>query len=114
VFETTPEVMRKCSAGGTFVKRIIGLPGERVQLRLVRGREFVYIDGLKLEEPYIQPSRRGFGPEKTFRVPQGQYFLMGDNRSSSCDSRQWGGLPRERILGEVFMTYWPPQRISFR
>jgi signal peptidase I len=114
VFETTPAVMRKCSAGGTFVKRIIGLPGERVQLRMVQGREFVYIDGRKLDEPYVQPSRRGFGPAKTYRVPEGQYFLMGDNRSSSCDSRQWGGLPRENILGKVFMTYWPPNRISFR
>jgi signal peptidase I len=114
VFETTPAVIRKCSAGGTFVKRIIGLPGETVRLRLVQGREFVYINGRKLDEPYVQPSRRGFGPEKTYKVPQGQYFLMGDNRSSSCDSRQWGGLPRDNILGKVFMTYWPPQRISFR
>jgi signal peptidase I len=114
VFETTPAVVRKCSAGGTFVKRIIGLPGERLQLRLVGGREFVYINGRKLDEPYVQPARRGFGPQRTFRVPEGQYFLMGDNRSSSCDSRQWGGLPRDNILGKVFMTYWPPQRISFR
>jgi signal peptidase I len=114
VFQTTPAVVRKCSAGGTFVKRIIGLPGERLQLRLIRGREFVYVNGRKLDEPYVQPSRRGFGPERSFRVAEGQYFLMGDNRSSSCDSRQWGGLPRENILGKVFMTYWPPQRISFR
>jgi len=114
VFETTPEVTRRCSAGGTFVKRIVGLPGETVELRLIRDREFVYINGRKLDEPYVQPSRRGFGPEKTFEVPEGQYFLMGDNRASSCDSRQWGGLPRDNILGKVFMTYWPPQRISFR
>ena len=114
VFQTTPAVKRKCSAGGTFVKRIVGLPGETVELRLIRGREYVYINGRRLEEPYVQPSRRGFGPEDKYKVSAGQYFLMGDNRSSSCDSRQWGGLPRENILGEVFMTYWPPQRISFR
>ena len=114
VFKTTPAVVQKCSAGGTFVKRIIGLPGETVRIRLINGREFVYINGRKLDEPYVQPSRRGFGPEKTYRVPQGQYFLMGDNRSSSCDSRQWGGMPRGNILGKVFATYWPPQRISFR
>jgi signal peptidase I len=114
VFETTPAVVQKCSAGGTFVKRIIGLPGETVRIRLINGREFVYINGRKLDEPYIQPSRRGFGPEKTYKVPQGQYFLMGDNRASSCDSRQWGGMPRGNILGKVFATYWPPQRISFR
>ena len=114
VFKTTPAVVQKCSAGGTFVKRIIGLPGETVRIRLINGREFVYINGRKLDEPYVQPGRRGFGPEKTFKVPQGQYFLMGDNRSSSCDSRQWGGMPRGNILGKVFATYWPPQRISFR
>jgi len=114
VFKTTPAVFQKCQAGGTFVKRIIGLPGETVRIKLINGREFVYINGRKLEEPYIQPSRRGFGPEKTYKVPQGQYFLMGDNRSSSCDSRQWGGMPRGNILGKVFATYWPPQRISFR
>jgi signal peptidase I len=114
VFRTTPAVKRKCNAGGTFVKRIVGLPGETVQLRVIRGREYVYIDGRKLDEPYIQPNRRGFGPGETFKVKEGQYFLMGDNRASSCDSRQWGGLPRENILGKVFMTYWPPQRISFR
>lgn len=114
VFKTTPAVVRKCNAGGTFVKRIVGLPGEKVELRLIRGREYVYIDGRKLEEPYVKPNRRAFGPEKTFNVPEGQYFLMGDNRPSSCDSRQWGGLPRDNILGKVFLTYWPPQRISFR
>jgi signal peptidase I len=114
VFDTTPAVFRKCQASGTFVKRIVGLPGETVQLRLVRGREYVYINGRKLDEPYVQQNRRAFGPEKTFKVPEGQYFLMGDNRASSCDSRQWGSMPRDNILGKVFATYWPPNRISFR
>jgi signal peptidase I len=62
----------------------------------------------------VQPDRRAFGPERTWKIPEGQYFLMGDNRTSSCDSRQWGPLPRGNILGEVFATYWPPNRISFR
>ena len=114
VFQTTPAVKRKCNAGGTFVKRIVGLPGETLQIRLIRGREYVYINGRRLDEPYIQASRRGFGPPETFKVPEGKYFMMGDNRASSCDSRVWGSLPRENILGKVFMTYWPPQRISFR
>ena len=114
VFETPPKVERECNAGGTFVKRIIGLPGETLTTRVMRGREYVYVDGRRLDEPYVQPEKRGFGPAETFRVPDGQYFLMGDNRAQSCDSRQWGGLPREFMVGPVFMTYWPPNRISFR
>ena len=95
VFETPPAAKAKCGAGGTFVKRIIGLPGERCRIRLRRGAAFVYIDGKRLEEPYIENDRRDIGPEETFRVPQGHYFVMGDNRSQSCDSRVWGSVPED-------------------
>ncbi|HET9460572.1 MAG TPA: signal peptidase I [Gaiellaceae bacterium] len=114
VFETPPRTKAACNAGGTFVKRIIGLPGETVQIRLRRGAAFVFIDGRRLEEPYIEHDRRDIGPEDKYKVPAGSYFMMGDNRSQSCDSRQWGSVPRENLIGPVFMTYWPPQRISFR
>jgi signal peptidase I len=114
VFETPPDAKAKCGAGGTFVKRIIGLPGERLQIRLRRGAAFVYIGGRRLEEPYIDHDRRDIGPEETFTVPAGHYFVMGDNRSQSCDSRVWGAVPEENLIGPVFMTYWPPDRISFR
>ena len=114
VFETPPAAKAKCGAGGTFVKRIIGLPGERVQMRLRRGAAYVYIDGERLDEPYIQKDRRDIGPAETYRVPLGHYFVMGDNRAQSCDSRVWGSVPRKNVIGKVFMTYWPPQRISFR
>ena len=113
-FETPPEAIAKCGAGGTFVKRIVGLPGESLQLRLVRSREFVYINGRKLDEPYVQPARRAFGPEQTWEIPKSSYFVMGDNRSQSCDSTEWGPVARDNLIGKVFMTYWPPQRISFR
>ena len=114
VFNTPPRAAQQCPPAGTFVKRIIGLPGERVGIRLRRGAAYVYIDGKRLEEPYIENDRRDIGPEETFKVPQGQYFVMGDNRSQSCDSRVWGSVPADNLIGKVFMTYWPPQRISFR
>ena len=114
VFETPPAARARCGAGGTFVKRLVGLPGERLELRSENGLSFVYINGRKLEEPYIGRNRRDARGPETFRIPQGQYFMMGDNRSQSCDSREWGTVPRENLIGKVFATYWPPNRISFR
>jgi signal peptidase I len=114
VFETPPAAKAKCGAGGTFVKRIVGLPGETVRTRIRGGAAYVYIDGQRLEEPYIEKDRRDIGPAETFKVPEGNYFVMGDNRSQSCDSRVWGSVPEDNLIGKVFMTYWPPQRISFR
>ena len=114
VFETPPAARQRCGAGGTFVKRLIGLPGERVELRNEGGSSYVYIDGKRLDEPYIQPNRRDTRGPETFNVPQGQYFMMGDNRSQSCDSREWGTVPRQNLIGKVFATYWPPNRISLR
>ena len=110
VFRTPPKA---CGVGGTFVKRIIGLPGEKLEVRLIRGDGYVFINGKRLEEPYIRADRRqvrtSFGP---ITVPKGRYFMMGDNRESSCDSRDWGALPRGNVIGKVFATYWPPQRLS--
>ncbi len=114
VFETPPAARQRCGAGGTFVKRLVGLPGERVELRNEGGSSYVYIDGKKLDEPYIQPNRRDTRGAETFNVPPGQYFMMGDNRSQSCDSREWGTVPRKNLIGKVFATYWPPNRISVR
>ena len=114
VFETPEAAQIKCGAGGTFVKRLIGMPGETVEVRLERGEGYVFVNGRKLVEPYIDAGRRSgeeFGPVK---VPASSYFMMGDNRSQSCDSREWGSVPRDNLIGKVFATYWPPQRISLR
>jgi signal peptidase I len=96
-----------------FIKRVIGLPGETVELR----NKKVYINGQPLDEPYVhflEPAshsqeitsfdvRERYGP---VRVPEGQYFVMGDNRDNSQDSRYWGFLPRSYIKGRALMIYW--------
>jgi signal peptidase I len=109
VFNTpTAAAQAACNASGTFVKRLIGLPGDTVSER----RGVIYINGKKLDEPYIKPGRRDT-QNGTWPVPRGRYFFMGDNRKESCDSRRWGSVKRSAIIGEVFMTYWPPNRIAF-
>jgi len=114
VFETPPAAQARCGAGGTFVKRLIGLPGERLELRNEAGLSYVYVNGTKIDEPYIGRNRRDARGPETFQIPRGQYFMMGDNRSQSCDSREWGTVPRANLIGKVFATYWPPNRISVR
>jgi signal peptidase I len=111
VFKTPPAAERcENGAGGeTFVKRIIGLPGETIRER----RGTILVNGKPLEEPYVEPTERD-QRSGLWRVPPGQYFMMGDNRSSSCDSRDWGAVPRGNLIGPVFSVYWPPQRIGFR
>jgi signal peptidase I len=111
VFKTPPEAKVRCGAGGTFVKRLIGLPGETVSER----DGIVYINGVELREPYITPDRRDHEPPRSWaKIPKGYYFFMGDNRSQSCDSRVWGPVPRKNLIGEVFFVYWPPNRLGFR
>jgi signal peptidase I len=109
VFETPPAARERCGAGGTFVKRLIGLPGEVVSER----GGVIYIDGKRLAEPYVLPEQRGVN-DGGWEVPEGRYFMMGDNRLDSCDSRVWGAVPRDAIVGKVVATYWPPDRIAVR
>lgn len=110
VFKTPPAAQQRCGAGGTFVKRLIGLPGDRWEEK----NGFVYINGKRLNEPYIQSTRRDAFTREEITIPKGRYFMMGDNRSSSCDSREWGSVPKENLIGKVFAVYWPPGRISIR
>ncbi len=113
VFHTPPLADARCGAGGTFVKRLIGLPGEKIH---EDGRGFISINGKRLDEPYVQAVRREKDVEnrnRSWTIPRGQYFFMGDNRWQSCDSRRWGSVPRANLIGKVFFTYWPPNRIGF-
>ncbi len=109
VFKTPPAAKLRCGAGGTFVKRLIGLPGDR----WVERNGFVFINGRKLKESYVKPDRRDTRTLPARRIPAGHYFMMGDNRLQSCDSREWGSVPRENLIGDVFAVYWPPNRIGF-
>jgi signal peptidase I len=119
VFNTPSEAALKCGEGGTFVKRVIGLPGETVR---EDDNGFIWIRGPdsktfeKLKESYLGAARQADSAHygQTWHVPQGQYFMMGDNRAQSCDSRTWGSVPRDKLIGTVFFVYWPPDRIGFR
>ena len=87
-----------------YVKRVIGLPGETVAIR----DGAVSINGLPLPEPY--KTFAAHGDMAAQAVPPDQYFVMGDNRDVSDDSRYWGDLPRHDIIGRAVACYWPPSR----
>jgi len=112
VFKTpdTAERSGRGDGGSTFVKRIVGLPGERVSER----DGVIYINGERLIEPYVDRSRRGRENGSWRRVAASHYFVLGDNRTRSCDSRTWGTVARSSLIGPVMFTYWPPSRLSFR
>lgn len=88
--------------GEDYVKRIIGLPGQVVEIR--NGQ--VFIDNKPLEEPYTV--RRGSYSMEPRLVGPDEYFVLGDNRDSSSDSHMWGMLPRANIVGRAWISYWPP------
>ena len=110
VFKVPAVAKERCGAGGVFVKRIIGLPGELWEER----HGYVYINGKKLNEPYIKADRRDTETIPSKTIAAGQYLMLGDNRASSCDSRRWGTVPRKNLIGPVFAVYWPPSRLGFK
>ncbi|OGY20825.1 MAG: signal peptidase I [Candidatus Chisholmbacteria bacterium RIFCSPLOWO2_01_FULL_49_14] len=97
-----------------FVKRIIALPHETVSLK----EGGVYVNNTLLHETYL-PSDPAFetdsptGNPTSVELKDDQYFVMGDNRGHSSDSRAWGSVPRDNIVGKAWLRYWPPQRVGF-
>jgi signal peptidase I len=95
----------------TFIKRVVGMPGDKIQI--VDGH--VIRNGVPEKDAYIAPCLTD--APCTFRrpivIPPGEYFMMGDNRGNSEDSRYWGPVPDKWLIGVAFFTYWPPDRIGF-
>ena len=110
VFNTPPRALVACGTGGVYVKRLIGLPGDV----WAEKDGDVYINGKKLDEPYLKPAYRDQYTYPRQKIPPGHYFMMGDNRVGSCDSRKWGTVPRKNLIGKVVATYWPPGRVSIQ
>jgi signal peptidase I len=107
-------------SGPVLIKRIIGMPGDVVSLN----DGFVYINGRRLDEPYVRriggrqeptdPFTNGlaWSLQQPYKVPAGSYFMMGDNRTDSGDSREFGPVPRRQLVGHAFWRYWPPGRFG--
>jgi signal peptidase I len=97
-----------------YIKRIIGIPGDTVMIQ--EGK--VYVNGNVLDEteylvPTLLTSNGNFmKPNQTVRVPDENYFVLGDNRNASSDSRDWGFVPQDDIIGKSMVVYWPPQEFK--
>jgi len=92
----------------SYIKRVIALPGDRV--RIDEGQ--VYVNGKPLEESYVPPEYRDHQSTAEVLIPEMNYFVLGDHRSSSNDSRSWGFVPRDHIFGKAVFVYWPLDKMG--
>ena len=98
------------AADVNFIKRVVAGPGDRLAIE----DGHVVLNGKRQNEPFARAlwRRRGCDFPTEITIPAGHYFMMGDNRGSSDDSRFWGPVPEKWIIGQAFATYWPPKRIG--
>lgn len=92
----------------SYIKRVIGLPGETVEIR----RGTVHIDGVPHAEPYVPRAYRDRASHSPVYVPAGEFFVLGDHRTTSNDSRTWGTIEQAFISGQAVFAYWPPDRFG--
>lgn len=92
----------------SFIKRVVGLPGEAVEIRA----GVVHVNGQPLAEDYLRPGDRDQSSFPRLRLPQDNYFVLGDRRRSSNDSRTWGTVHRDYIYGKAVFSYWPLERFG--
>lgn len=105
------DVAQKQPSSETFIKRVVGLPGDRLSIR----NGHVIRNGVEERDSYTVACVGADACDfpGTITIPRGDYYMMGDNRPDSEDSRFWGPVPRAWIIGKAFFTYWPPGRIGF-
>lgn len=92
----------------SYIKRVIGIPGDTIEVR----DGTVYVNGRPLAESYVQAESRDHVSMRPTVIPADQYFVLGDHRSSSNDSRSWGMVPRSYIYGKAVFAYWPLDRLG--
>lgn len=92
----------------SYVKRIVGLPGDEVEMR----DGVLHVNGQSVAEPYVEPSYRDRTSHPPQTVPPDHYFVLGDHRNTSNDSRTWGTVARRHIVGKAVFAYWPLSRFG--
>ncbi len=92
----------------SYIKRVVGLPGETVEVR--RGK--VYVDGRLVDEEHVPPRYRDYTSHPSVTVPPDEYYVLGDHRNTSKDSRSWGTVERALIAGKAVFAYWPIERFG--
>lgn len=97
------------SSSDPYIKRVIGLPGETIEIH----DGAVFVNGQRLEENYVSSATNWRGGDRaSIQIPEDEFFMLGDNRENSSDSRSFGTVPKENIIGKSWLAYWPPGSIQ--